>query len=207
MRNDETTLRTPPTQKGRERYRGIVDAAADLIFERGVAEVSLDDIREATGVSKSQLYHYFDDKDDLVHAVIACQRERVLSTHRQAFESLESWDDLQRWRDTIIARQGARGCRGGCPLGSLADGLSELDDGARDQLGDAFSYWGDIFATGLARMVDGGVLRADANPDELAIGLLASIQGGVLLAKTARNTRPLEIALDSAIAYLKSFAA
>jgi AcrR family transcriptional regulator len=117
--HDEPASTTPATQKGRERRQLIVDAAADLIFERGVAEVSLDNIREATGVSKSQLYHYFNDKSDLLHAVIECQRERVLNSHRPTFTSLDGWEDLSRWRDTIVAHQAARSCRSGCPLGSL----------------------------------------------------------------------------------------
>lgn len=204
--SDESVTTTPPTQKGRESRQRIVDAAADLIFERGVTEVSLDDIRDATGVSKSQLYHYFKDKGDLLRAVIECQRERVLNNHRPAFATLDSWDDLARWRDMIIAHQAARSCRSGCPLGSLANGLAELDDVARVQLSEAFANWGDIIADGLARMIDAHELRADADPHQLAVGMLASLQGGLLLAETARDTRPLEIALDAAIAHVKSYA-
>jgi TetR/AcrR family transcriptional regulator, transcriptional repressor for nem operon len=204
--HDELVAPPPPTQKGREQRQRIVDAAADLVFERGVTEVSLDDIREATGVSKSQLYHYFNNKSDLLHAVIECQRERVLGNHRPTFESLQSWDDLIRWRDMIVAHQAARSCRNGCPLGSLANGLAELDDVARNQLSGAFSSWGRIIAEGLTRMVESHTLRADADPQELAVSVLASLQGGLLMAETARDTRPLEIALDAAIAHLKSFA-
>jgi TetR/AcrR family transcriptional repressor of nem operon len=203
---DELVSPTALTPKGREKRQRIIDAAADLIFERGVAEVSLDDIRDATGVSKSQLYHYFDDKSDLLHAVIECQRERVLGNHRPTFRSLEGWDDLLRWRDMIVTHQAARSCRSGCPLGSLAYGLAELDDVARDQLSEAFSSWGGIIADGLNRMVESGDLRADADPKELAVSVLASLQGGLLMAETARDTRPLEIALDAALAHVGTFA-
>jgi TetR/AcrR family transcriptional regulator, transcriptional repressor for nem operon len=203
--HEELVSPTPLTQKGREKRQRIIDAAADLIFERGVAEVSLDDIRDATGVSKSQLYHYFDDKSDLLHAVIECQRERVLGIHRPTFRSLEVWDDLLQWRDMIVAHQAARSCRSGCPLGSLANGLAELDEVARYQLSEAFSSWGGIIADGLTRMVETGDLSADANPKELAVSVLASLQGGLLMAETARDTRPLEIALDAALAHVRSF--
>ena len=124
----------PATAKGRETRRRIVDAAADLIYERGVANVSLDDVCQATGTSKSQLYHYFGDKDGLVHDVIDRQRERVLAFHGPQLGSLSSWDDIQRWRDAVVEVQADRGCRSGCPLGSLANELAELDAGAREQL-------------------------------------------------------------------------
>ncbi len=193
------------TAKGRLTRERIVDAAADLFYERGVREVSLDDVRLATGTSKSQLYHYFSDKDHLVEAVIQCQRERVLGGHRLTFEVLESFDDLARWRDMVVARQAARSCRSGCPLGTLASGLSDVDD-ARAQLVDAFTSWGDLIADGLAHMVESGILRADTDYRALATSILASLQGGLLLAEVERDTRCLEIALDAALAHVGSFA-
>ncbi len=206
MGTDERTTLSPPTEKGRAMRGRIVDAAAELIFERGIAEVSLGDIQEKSGASKSQLYHYFEDKNDLVRAVIERQERHVLARHRVVFESLNNWDDLQRWRDAIVEYQVSRGCRGGCPLGSLASGLAELDDDARDQLSDAFESWVQLIAEGIARMIERGDIRADADAEALAIGVLASLQGGLLMAETTRNTRPLEIALDAAIAHLKEFA-
>lgn len=194
------------TGKGRETRQRIIDAAADLIYERGVAGVTLDDVRSATGTSKSQLYHYFDDKDDLIHAVIEQQRERVLGFHRPELELLSSWDDLQHWRDMIIEAQAVRACRYGCPLGSLGNELAELDEFARSQLSGAFAVWEQILADGLASMVEAGSLRADINTADLAVSVIASLQGGLLLAEMDRSTRPLEVALDAAIAYLKSFA-
>jgi AcrR family transcriptional regulator len=197
----------PLTSKGRETRQRIIDAAADLAYERGVAGVSLDDVRRATGTSKSQLYHYFGDKNDLIHAVIERQRERVLGFHRPALESLSSWDDIQRWRDMIVETQAVRACRYGCPLGSLVNELAELDEFARTQLSGAFAIWEQILADGLAGMVEAGKLRADANHADLALSVIASLQGGLLLAEMDRSTRPLEVALDAAIAHLRSFAA
>ncbi|MED7827363.1 TetR/AcrR family transcriptional regulator [Streptomyces chiangmaiensis] len=46
----------------------IVEAAAELFHVDGVHAVTLDDVRAASGTSKSQLYHHFADKDELVRA-------------------------------------------------------------------------------------------------------------------------------------------
>jgi TetR/AcrR family transcriptional repressor of nem operon len=62
----------------------------------------------ASAVSKSQLYHYFSDKDDLVREVIAFQTERVLAAHRPAFEALHSMPALRRWRGQMVAITGGR---------------------------------------------------------------------------------------------------
>ncbi|HEV3186577.1 MAG TPA: TetR/AcrR family transcriptional regulator [Acidimicrobiales bacterium] len=196
----------PLTGKGRETRQRIIDAAADLVYERGVAGVSIDDVLRTTGTSKSQMYHYFNDKNDLVHAVIERQRERVLGFHQPELESLSSWDDLQRWRNMIVETQAVRACRYGCPLGSLVNELVELDEFARAQLSGAFANWEQMIAQGLAGMVEAGKLRGDANTADLAVSVIASLQGGLLLAEMDRSTRPLEVALDAAIAHLRSFA-
>ncbi len=106
----------------------------------------------------------------------------------------------------IVEVRADRACPGGCPLGSLASELADLDEPARGQLFDAFVAWEQLLTDGLARMVDAGTLRADANTRDLAVSVTASLQGGLLLAEIDRSTRPLEVALDAAIAYLRSFA-
>ncbi len=194
------------TSKGRETRERIVDAAADLVYERGVVGVSLDDVLRASGTSKSQLYHYFSDKNDLIHAVVERQRDRVLSFHRPALVSLSSWDDIERWRDMIVETQALRACRYGCPLGSLVSELAELDELARTQLSSAFALWEKLLADGLAGMVKAGELRADADIADLAVSVMASLQGGLLLAEMDRSTRPLEVALDAAIAHVRMYA-
>ncbi|MGD0081969.1 MAG: TetR family transcriptional regulator C-terminal domain-containing protein [Acidimicrobiales bacterium] len=206
MVDEPGTDAMPLTRKGRETRQRIIEAAAHLVYERTVAGVSLDEVCRATSTSKSQLYHYFGDKNDLVHAVIDHERERVLGFHRPAMEGLSSWDDIQRWRDMVVGAQAARACRGGCPLGSLANELADLDQPARTQLSNAFAAWEQLLADGLVKMVEAGALRADANATDLAVSVIASLQGGLLLAEIDRSTRPLEVALDAAIAYLRSFA-
>ena len=91
-------------------------------------------------------------------------------------------------------------------MGSLANELSEPDETARDQLIRAFASWEQLLVDGLARMMHVGTLSSDADPHTLAVSVIASLQGGLLLAELERNTRPLEIALDAAIAHLSSFA-
>jgi hypothetical protein len=42
-----------------------------------------------------------------------------------------------------------------------------------------------------------GGLTPDTDPDTLALALLAALQGGLLLTQIARDTKPLEAALDA----------
>jgi TetR/AcrR family transcriptional regulator, transcriptional repressor for nem operon len=183
------------TRKGQETRQRIVSAAADLIFERGVAHATIEDVRAAADVSSSQLYHYFDDKPALVRAVIRHQADAVVSG--QATFDLSSLDGLRAWRDWVIAHQRELNCAGGCPIGSLGSELAETDPDARAHVAESFERWETAIRSGLREMHARGGLMPDTDPDTLALALLAALQGGLLLTQIQRDAKPLEAALDA----------
>lgn len=194
---------TAATRHGRETRARIVRGAAGLIAEHGAAGTSLDDVRAATGASKSQLYHYFGDKHGLVTAVVDHQCATVLGVQTQALASVDDWDSLQRWAEATVAIVDEQGARGGCPIGTLAAALSDVDERFRTSLSEAFRAWSDAIRGALSRLCAHGLLAAEADLDALTTSMLASIQGGLLLAKTSRDVEPLRLALGGAIAQLR----
>jgi AcrR family transcriptional regulator len=187
------------TRRGQETRQRILAAAAELIFDRGVAETTLEDIRAAAGVSGSQVYHYFADKQALVRAVIDHQADAVLETQGTYLDHLDTVGGLRAWRDLLVGHQRTLECRGGCPLGTLGAELAEIDDVARMAVARGFGRWEARIRDGLRAMHARGDLPASADPDDLALATLAALQGGLLLAQVQRDPRPLEVALDAMI--------
>jgi AcrR family transcriptional regulator len=199
-------LKPPPrTLRGQATRDRIVGGAAELIGGRGVRATSLDEVCAVAQVSKSQLYHYFSNKEDLVRAVVARQTERVLAAQMPALEHLDSWQGISEWFDRIVALQDRRRWLGGCPLGSLASELADHDEAARSDLVASFERWQWYLACGLEGIQERGELAAEADPDILALATMASIQGGLILTRTQRSSRPLRVALDAAFDYLRTF--
>jgi AcrR family transcriptional regulator len=192
----------PRTAKGRATRDRIVAAAAALTFERGVAGTSIDDVKAAAGVSSSQLYHYFADKHALVRAVIGAQTEAVLGNQAPYFARLDSLAGLRAWADAIIGLQRERGGAGGCPIGSLASELADVDEACRADLADGFARWEAALRDGLRAMHHRGELRADADPDRLAAALLTTLQGGLLLCQLRRDTAALEAGLAAMLEHI-----
>ena len=196
----------PVTDKGRATRNRVLDAAAALVFEHGVAGTTLDDVRAAANVSKGQLYHYFADKEDLVHAVIDRTIQQVLDAQPRLLD-LSTWAAIAAWFDDLVQLQIDRHASGGCPIGSLAGELAETDEQARTELAAGFDRWEAPLREGLRQMQAEGKLRRGADPARLATATLAAIQGGLVLTQTRRDPQQLRIALDAAYAYLRSFAA
>lgn len=200
-----TVREIPLTARGAATRDRIVHAAADLMYVKGVNATTLDDIREATSTSKSQLYRHFPDKESLVRAVIALRGQQVIERETSRLGRLSSFNGLVRWRDALIAANALQNGAYGCALGSMANELADHDEQARAMLAALFKDWEELIAAGLRRMQAKGTLEPDANPDDLAIGLMAAVQGGYLLANAAHDIRPMEISIDLALEHLKSY--
>jgi TetR/AcrR family transcriptional repressor of nem operon len=194
---------TPKTVKGRATRKRIVVATSELVSERGVAGTSLDDVIDRAGVSKSQLYHYFEDRAALLRAVVDHNTEGVIQ-YLGAVD--DSWKAIRAWLDSMVELQVAREACGGCPVGSLVPQLAEADVEARLALADSFTRWEALMGEGLRAMQEKGKLDPQADPDELATATLAAIQGGLLLTQTRRDPGQLAIALDAAYAHLHAHA-
>jgi TetR/AcrR family transcriptional repressor of nem operon len=191
------------TTKGRATRDRIVAAASELMLQRGVARTTIEDIQEAAAISTSQMYHYFADKKDLVAAVIDYQTDHVLGVQHLGLDRIECIADLYRWRDIMVNLVRGLGCAGGCPLGSMANELSETDPVARARLARSFTQWQNMIHNGLVTVAARGELAEGADIDRVALAMLAGIQGGLLLSQVRRDTAPLEAAVDTMIDHLR----
>jgi AcrR family transcriptional regulator len=193
------------SQRGIATRERIVEAANRLMFVRGVNATTLDDVREASQTSKSQLYHHFADKQELVRAVVKYRGALVLEREHGRLELLKSFSGLVRWRNALIQANSLQNGAYGCGLGSMAVELSDQDEQARSMLLETFAAWEKLISDGLHRMQQSGALAQDADPDKLATGLMAALQGGYLLANAAHDVAPMAVALDMALEHIKSF--
>lgn len=204
MKQDSTSRFT---RKGLATRARIVAAAAKLMFERGVANTSIDEVRSTADVGGSQMSHYFRDKRDLTRHVIAARRDDVVSFHTQPrLGALDTLGALQAWADACVADIDTVYRLGGCVYGSLAGELIDSDDEVRDDLADGYDEWVGLFQTGLAQMRRRGDLRDDADPRHLAASLVIAHQGGALLTHATGHAEPLRAAVNAAVDYVRSFA-
>jgi AcrR family transcriptional regulator len=195
------------TERGAKTRARIVAAAADQMYIKGVGATTLDDVLAASGVSKSQLYNHFAGKEALVRAVIGHMGEFVIKRERDALGHVSTIRGLRRWRDALVQANALRHGAYGCALGSLASEVSDHDDVAREALSRLFIEWQGLLEAVLRRMQDGGALPPEASVDQLATGLMGALQGGYLLAQTARDVTPMATSIDMALAHIESLSA
>ena len=188
----------PVTPKGRRTRLAMVEAAATLMHERGIAATTVDEILAASGTGKSQLYHYFGGKQGVVIEVLRYQFERVMGAQPSLAD--ESCVDPGQWRDEVLAAHRAHGF-GSCPLGVFA-GQVDSDRALRAELAALFDRWQAAISALLRRADGAGRLPAGTDPDSGGLVLLSALQGGTLLSHLRGEARPLADALGHALAEL-----
>ena len=195
--DNETIDRPTLTPKGARTRTRIVEAAAALIHEGGVAGTTLDDVKVAAGVSGSQMYHYFPDKNELLQAVIDYQADTIVSHQRQV---LSGANGVEAWRKFVITAAKRTKSKGGCPLGSLVGQLAESDRETRSLISAGFDQWSTAIGDGLRSLHADGKLAPDIDPDDLALTLLAALEGGLVLGQALGSSRPIETAVNTLLA-------
>jgi len=186
------------TAKGAATRTRIVEGAAALIREQGVANIGLDDIRAATATSKSQLFHYFPDgKSDLLLAVAQHEADQVLEQQQPQLGELSTWRKWQAWRRRVLEIYDAQ--RAGCPLSALTAQLLPGNPEVQHIVIELCDRWRGYLAEGVRALRVAGEIDASIDPDQAAAAILAAVTGGAALLMATNRLSYLEVALAEAL--------
>jgi TetR/AcrR family transcriptional repressor of nem operon len=195
----------PRTGRGRASRERIVERAADLFAERGIAGTSVDEVLAAAKAGKGQFYHYFRSRDELAAAAVGYRCAQVVDGLTRALGDVSSLAGLEQALAGFIAGFEQTGLPG-CPIGTLATEVAGRNEAARLQAAAGFDAWERLLADALERMRQRGELRADAPPAVLATGLLASIEGGMVLSQARKDMTSLRVAVQAGLTHVRTFA-
>lgn len=181
-----------------------MERAAELFAERGIAGTSVDEVLAAAGAGKGQFYHYFRGREELAAAAVGHRCAQVVAGLTVALGRVSSLAELEEALAGFIARFEQMGLPG-CPIGTLATEVAGRNEEARLQAAAGFDAWERLLADALERMRESGELRAEAEPGVLATGLLASIEGGLVLSQTRKDVASLRIAVKAGLALVRAW--
>ena len=181
-----------------------MERAAELFAERGIAATSVDEVLAAAGAGKGQFYHYFRGRDELAAAAVGHRCAQVVAGLTQALGSVSTLAELEQALAGFTAGFEQAGMPG-CPIGTLAAEVADRNEDARLQAAAGFDAWERLLAGALERMRQRGELRADAAPAVLATGLLASLEGGMVLSQARKDMASLRVAAAAGLAHVRLY--
>jgi AcrR family transcriptional regulator len=173
----------------------LVTSTQELLWERGYTATSPRAIQDRAGAGQGSMYHHFGGKADLARAALErtaelerARAEELLSGPGTALERLVAY--LRRERDALR----------GCPVGRhAADPDVIADPGLRAPLDETFTWLRGRLAE-LATAAFGDRVDAAA----LAATIVATVQGGYVLARSAGDPQPFADATEGLAGVLAS---
>ncbi len=176
----------------------ILDAAAEIIAERGFNQTSVDDVIRRAGLcGKSHFYHYFRSKEELGYAVLDRRFESFAESGLSVLRDpmIDPLERLFRFIDSSVELQAKKGCKGGSVFGGLAAELADTHEGFRERIDAVFQRWSEHIQALLWELRPR--LRADADAERLARFIIASLEGALLMSRVSREICVMEgIAVD-----------
>jgi len=178
----------------------IVNASAELFRRQGYTGTGLKQVVAEADAPFGSLYHFFPGgKEQLAEEVIRIAGRFYL----QLFEAIseDAPDVVAATRDFFAgAAETLRvtDYADACPIATVALEVASTNDTLRAATADVFESW---IAAATDRATQAGVPRRKAR--ELAISLLASLEGAFVLSRATRSTEPLEVAGAQATAAIR----
>ncbi|MFF9851729.1 TetR/AcrR family transcriptional regulator [Streptomyces litmocidini] len=176
----------------------LIEATRELLWERGYVGTSPKAVQQAAGAGQGSMYHHFAGKQDLALAAIrrsagelGAAAEAVLGGGGSAYARIEAY--LRRERDVLR----------GCPVGRLTmDPEVIADPELRAPVEEVLGRVRDRIAEVVREGVESGELSGSLDPAEIAATVLATVQGGYVLARATGSRAPFDTAVRGLLALL-----
>ena len=182
-----------PRADGVESRRTILLAAAELATTRGLEGLSIGELAQHIGMSKSGLYAHFKSKEELELATIESAAEiferDVLGPAR---ESPGGLGRVMALSEAFLRHLERRVFPGGCFFATVAVQLASRPGSPRDRVMELQRRWLDQFAEALGQAVAGGELPRDSGIDQMVFEITAMLVRANFAWIATGDTRVLE---------------
>jgi AcrR family transcriptional regulator len=175
--------------KGELTRENILGIAEQIILQKGFSGTSIDEIIDASSITKGGFFYHFKGKEDLAkHLMIRYQRadDRFFNDLFARAETL-SEDPLQQMLIFLKLLAEAMGnlpdTHPGCLVASFTYESQQFNDEVKQILCDCMVGWRKLFIKKLSQISENYPMKIETDVLELADMLTSVIEGGIIFSK------------------------
>lgn len=178
----------------------ILESVINAVHRNGLTATGLSKLFDLSGASSGSFYNYFSSKQELGHALIDFEWEKLKTNILEPSQEKSQFpiEQLLWILDVLEKKQHQEPFYGGCLLGNLIVDLTEQDPSFREHLAQIFSQWEEAIAERLIQAQNQGQLQPSANPKILAGQIMTVLEGAMLMGKLYQDTDRLRQGFDVA---------
>lgn len=175
----------------------IIEKTAPIFNTKGYAGTSLNDLTEATGLTKGSIYGNFENKDEVAIAAFEYNFQRVtlhmkekILANENAVERLLAYPQVYRDFLKIPFLQP------GCPILNTSTESDDTHPALREKASEALTFWKRSIENQVKRGIERKEIKKDTIPSQVAVVMMSMIEGAVMQAKVTGKATELKIAMD-----------
>jgi TetR/AcrR family transcriptional repressor of nem operon len=183
--------------KGEQTREKILLEARQVFKRKGFGTTTINDLLEAAGTTKGNLYFHFADKETLGLEVLRREQQSFYRFLDQAFECAAPIERLENLFHSALDKNRQQGFVGGCLFGNTALEASDTSPVYAALVQEVFTEWIARVAQVITAAQAAGQIRTDVSPEGLAELVVATIEGGIMQARLQKVENPLKRSLDT----------
>lgn len=175
----------------------IIEQTAAVFNEKGFAGTSLTDLTNATKLTKGSIYGNFANKDEVALAAFDYNFARVtqylkerIYTKDNAIERLLVYPQVYGNFLKIPF------LKYGCPILNTSTEADDTHPQLKEKAANALAFWKSSIENQIKRGIDRNEIKACTNPSEVALVIMAIIEGAVMIAKATGKSKDLKTTMD-----------
>ena len=189
-------------RNGSATRKRVIEVTKQLVNEKGFNNTSISDIIQASGVKKGNLYFHFPSKEALGIAILQEAADEFFRFLEASLQGNRPLEKLGSFFDAVLEKHRSAHFVGGCIFGNTALEMADSNPNIARLVEDVFRRWADMIANVLREAQRGGELDASLSPTRFAKHIVATIEGGIMMARLTKNEEDLKDCLDTLRAFL-----
>lgn len=175
----------------------IIEQAAPIFNEKGIAGTSIDDVLKAAKVAKGCLYGHFENKAELSYATVdyllqslVDRRDSLLQAQKTARGKLHAFMDMNKYPLATFIE-------GGCPIANLATEADDNNPVVKQKVQVVLQVAIELLTGIVHDGIRSGELAAEMNAEEYALKMFTAVEGGIMVCRTLNTNLPMQTLLKS----------
>lgn len=162
----------------------IIEKTAPIFNTKGYAGTSIADLTDATGFTKGSIYGNFENKDEvalaafdynlgLVQQILSAEIAKQTTAKDKLWVYVRVYENFLKYPFPV----------GGCPILNTAVEADDTHPLLKNKAADAIALWQKNIVKLVQLGIDRGEFQPTVDPEQIAINIIAMIEGAVMITK------------------------
>lgn len=183
----------------------IIEQAAPIFNEKGIAGTTINDIMQATKMAKGGLYGHFESKDDMSAAIVDHLLSRLANkvstiVAKEKTARLKLFALLDFYSDPLASY-----CQGGCPLVNFGVEADDTNPDLKQKIADRMLTTQKYIAAIINQGITDNEFSPDFDADNFAVKMFAMVEGATIVCRVLGNSAQMRIIINTLKAEIDSY--